>query len=699
MFSAQVNKKPHSPSLEVKPKKSLASRLKIPPLILILLAAALTAQAASERFRLPPPREIASEPEALSIDPRINILKPAPGPTLPPGQAAWPESGRLWLLLRLIPRPNTYFYAPFSLDTEGTDGTRPPADAVPVLRLEALDMQGTLLTDLEFYYPPGEVKNDPFSGLSLPVYNGSVQALAALPAELSGLKVQFRAEATICTPTACIPVRPTLTAELKPELFTPFPLEELPALNLALYRAGVRPRPPTPAPDPTEEITPLDEDDLPEEYLSALKTRYHQSGLEVDGLGQALLLGLIAGFILNFMPCVLPVITLKLGTLLGLGGWAGIAGDGAEAARRRSRLRLYALCFSLGILVWFGFIFALMALAGQLWGGFLQSPEMILGLTMLLFMLALGMFGLIRPPAPRLEISPRAPLVRQAFGSGLLATLLATPCSGPLLGGVLGWSVGRPGLYLGLTLLATALGMAAPFLLMVIRPELGRRLPRPGPWNQTLETVMGFVLLGVVVYLFSMLPQEKMPILTLSFLLLAFAAWLRKTTSRPTVRAPKEDPPAQAQPRPAGQRGTTKLVGGLTALALVLCALALPFAPPSGHSAWVNFTPAVFKTELGRRNLLLHFTADWCINCKALELTTLSEPRLRRWTHDYDLLRLKVDLTRKNPAGERLLRSLGGASIPFIAIIPAADPLHPTALRDLIGPETMESALRTGLRP
>lgn len=619
-------------------------------------------------------------------------LKPAV--TIPASLPAWLKESPLWLFVRISSNvENSYLYAPFALGQSSRE-QRETAEAVIPVSLEIIDDNGEPIQGAHFYYPPGGLKEDSFSGLRLPVYQNEILALGSIPGSLLGKKLYLKINALICTATSCTPFRKSYslqlnTADISSEILEP----ELLAAFMDYRTAPFGTDPADAAPGGPD--VPLDASKAPDElldnaieqaslegrlaaYISSLKPQYHAESLEVTNAWRAVLLGLLAGFILNFMPCVLPVISLKLGTLLGLGGWRSLEKNSPEAKRGRRRFRLYGLCFTLGVFVWFGLLFGIIGFAGMMWGQFFQSQELILGLAILLFVMALSMFGLVRIPLINVQVSGKASLPYQAFFGGLLATLLATPCSGPLLGGVLGWAVNQSTVYLGITLLAVAVGMSSPFILMVINPSLARLLPKPGPWTVTLERVMGFVLLATVLYLLSMLNQAKIFTVLAALLTLAFSAWL---WARPTS--------------PGKSRFT---LGRVLALVLLVPALYFPFSQRVTDTSWQNFNADTFQTYIGQRNMLVDFTADWCINCRAMEMTTLTEERLRRWGREYDLTFVRVDLTGDNPDGTALLRAMGSASIPLLAIIPAHDPQNPVVLRDLVTPAQVDKALKQAFK-
>ncbi len=403
-----------------------------------------------------------------------------------------------------------------------------------------------------------------------------------------------------------------------------------------------------------------------------LHPRYHLQALEVSSMGMAMLLGLIAGFVLNFMPCVLPVISLKLSSLLSATGVA-------DETERIRTFRQHNLWFAAGIMVWFMALAIILTLAGKAWGQIFQDERLVTGLLLLMFALGLSVFDVFELPMLSLRsdgATETGPW--NAFSTGLLATLLATPCSGPFLGGVLGWAFLQPPLVMGTILMAVGLGMALPYIGLALRPGLVRRFPKPGRWTTILQRLLGFFLMGTAAYLLTILPSEQLPRILLLLWLTGLAAWLWGTFG--------------------GLHVSRTQRWGVRVLCVAL--IALPFAYQSGTGQqaepWTPFTQRSFLAELGHRNLVVDFTADWCPNCKILEHTVLTDENRARWATTYDARFIRVDLTRDNPAGQALLEALGSQSIPVVALFPEGDTAgSPVVLRDLFPTDVADEAMRT----
>ncbi|MDR2125108.1 MAG: thioredoxin family protein [Desulfovibrio sp.] len=377
---------------------------------------------------------------------------------------------------------------------------------------------------------------------------------------------------------------------------------------------------------------------------------------------------MLAGLILNLMPCVLPVISIKFSALPAVSAVAG------NRARRRV-FREHCLLFAAGIMTWFCISALLLGWAGSLWGEVFQQPLVPAVLGLVLFLLALSLFGVFYLPVFDFRIGRTGHPRRQAFVGGLLATLLATPCSGPLLGAVLAWAVDKPLFLLAPAVFSVGVGMALPYLLMSLNPGVVRLLPKPGPWALRMEQLLGFLLMGSVVYISTLLPEHWVGPFLYNLLAVAAAAWLWGSIGGLNA-------------------GRARRIGaGVAACALLLLSVTWGLHAAAPDRGWENFDPKRFSAVLGREPMLLDFTADWCPSCKALEYATLSPGRMEDLRKRYNVRTIKVDLTRDAEAGNTLLKALRSSSIPLLALFPAGEGAsRPVVLRDLVTPGQLGEA-------
>lgn len=407
------------------------------------------------------------------------------------------------------------------------------------------------------------------------------------------------------------------------------------------------------------------------EQKYAFTPRYFLQALEVTSLGNALLLGLIAGLILNIMPCVLPVISLKLSAFLS-------SAQEADQAKRTALFREHNLFFALGILVWFSCLAAILTAAGLAWGQLFQNEWVLVFLTTLVFGLGLSAFNVFH--LPMVAFSSGAGSFRssrrEAFFTGLLATLLATPCSGPFLGGVLGWAFLQPPLILAITFMAIGFGMATPYLLLAAFPKLSRFLPKAGAWTNMLSTLIGFFLMGTAAYLLSLLPAAKLPAMLILLWTVAVCAWIFGRFANLQASTMKR-----------------RLIGGLCLLFIILAARGA-VTTVRIDAEWTSFEKGMFLQQLGHQPMVLDFTADWCPSCKVLEHTVLTPKNRAQWTRKYGVQFISVDMTAHNPDKQALLAALGSSSIPLVAFFPAGSQANtPLVLRDLFTTTQAEQAL------
>lgn len=406
----------------------------------------------------------------------------------------------------------------------------------------------------------------------------------------------------------------------------------------------------------------------PAEFDFALEPRYEAETFEISGFGMAVLVGLLAGLLLNAMPCVLPVLTFKVSGLLLMGGQ-----EDKEGLRR---FREHNLFFSAGVLTLFTALGLLFGAADMMWGQLYQHESILLVLLVLVFLMGLSMLGVFTLPVIDLKAGTDSRNPRlQSYLTGLVATFLATPCSGPMLGGVLGWAFTQSLVVLVVIFWAVGVGMALPYIVFSIWPQFARVLPRPGAWMKVFERFLGFCLLGTALYLLSILPVAKHMQVLMVLLLVSLGAWLWGQFCGPTA--------------PVLRR---RLLGTFC-LGILVAAVIWVLRPVAPLPHWKDFSSRDFVAELGAKPLLLEFTADYCPNCKFLEATVLTDERLRSLRARYGMELVRVDLTNPDAFAMRLLDALGSRSIPLTALFPAGEGARsPVVLRDVYTANQLEDA-------
>ena len=252
-----------------------------------------------------------------------------------------------------------------------------------------------------------------------------------------------------------------------------------------------------------------------------------------------------------------------------------------------------------------------------------------------------------------------------------------------LLGGVLAWGMTKPLPVLMTVFGSTGLGMALPYVAIALFPGLVRFLPRPGAWLATLERVLGLLLMGTAIYLFSLLPTDLHVKTLITLLVAATSAWIwgRWGSLRGSI--------------------TRRMFLGSFAVGAIALSTFWAFLPPQQETVpWAPFSEAQFRADLGKKAMIVEFTADWCPTCKVLERTTLAAPNLLPILDQYSVKAVKVDMTQKNDDHDRLLKSLNSASIPMLAIFPEGEGAsQPVILRDIYTVTDLHLALRQAKIP
>lgn len=364
----------------------------------------------------------------------------------------------------------------------------------------------------------------------------------------------------------------------------------------------------------------------------------------------AILFSFIGGLILNLMPCVFPVLSIKA---LGL----------AQSATKPATRHLHGWAYTAGCVATFTAIAAVMLLlrrGGDAvgWGFQLQSPVLVGALAYLFFAMGLSLSGLtnlgsrLAGTGSRLGGKEGLP---GSFFTGVLATVVASPCTAPFMGSALGYAVTQPAPVALAVFAALGLGMAAPFLLLSYSPKLGEKLPKPGPWMETLKNAFAFPMYLTAVWLVWVLGRQAgsdaIALLLAGAVALAFALW--------------------AWP----QQGWRPLRGGLAIAALVGAIAILPQLK-SGNgdksSYWETYSPT--KLEQARSSgkpVLINMTAAWCITCLANERVVLSSEAVSQQIEQLGVIALKGDWTNEDPQITELLAQYGRTSVPLYLVYPA----------------------------
>jgi thiol:disulfide interchange protein len=386
------------------------------------------------------------------------------------------------------------------------------------------------------------------------------------------------------------------------------------------------------------------------------------------GIFTFLLFGFLGGIILNLMPCVLPVISLK------------IFGFVQQAGQSRQKIFRSGIAFTIGIFAWFiALAVLLIALKGAgrdvTWGGFqFTNPYFVLALSVIVLVFALNLFGVFEISLPQpvtrnlLSTSERKDLLGSFF-QGVFATVLATPCTAPFLGTALGFAFTQSAAIILAMFIAIASGMSAPYLLLSAQPAWLRFLPRPGPWMLHVKQFMGFLLLATLLFLLYVvgaLRGLEGAIWASCFLLvISVACWMKGAFVVPTASA-------------------VRRIVVLVLMLLLVIGSGVYFIGDKFQSAkiasldsqirgdWQPFTPERLQTELEQgRTVFVDFTAAWCLTCKFNEASVLEAQDVRDAFQRHGIVKLKADWTNGDPVITKLLQKFGRPGVPLYVLYPA----------------------------
>lgn len=407
-----------------------------------------------------------------------------------------------------------------------------------------------------------------------------------------------------------------------------------------------------------------------------------------------LALAFLGGLILNIMPCVLPVIALKI---------LGFVNQSSEDARR---VRELGIIYMLGVLASFlvlaGLIISIKKATGAAnWGFQMQNPYFVVGMTVLVTLIALNLFGVFEIQLGGAALGTAANLASKegragAFYNGVLATLLATPCTAPALGAAVGAVITQPSHIVILTFLTIGFGLALPYVLLSWNPRWLKMLPKPGAWMERFKNSMGFPMLATALWLLSVAGKHfgKSGFLWIGLFLifLALAVWIW----------------GEFVQRGSRHRGWA--MGLAIAIALGGYAYALESqlhwrAPrlaensggveiEPGGIPWQKWSPAaVQQARAAGHPVLIDFTADWCLTCQVNKSTSLEIESVKRKLKETGAVPFLADFTLRNPQIAEELRRYDRAGVPLVIVLPGDPAAAPIILPELLTPGLVLEAL------
>jgi thiol:disulfide interchange protein len=575
------------------------------------------------------------------------------------------------LLLRFSPAPGYYLYRDrTSLKLEGAAGVRPDKPLWPAAKSHRDEHFG----DVSVYFDPIDVK--------LPLRRSRPEATPAT------LVITFQGCQTdgICYPPMTRRVKLALPAgkvnaradEAAPraDVITPLPnrerrAPEREASGIATQPLLIRPN------EPVDAAHAQDSPDASAD--NAQRTRPPGSGGGTPGtLLAALLLALAGGLVLNLMPCVLPILSLKV---LGV----------AQSGESRQRARSHALWYTAGVLVAFAIIGALvlaLRAAGQAagWGFQLQHPWFIAALVYLMFAVGLSLSGVFTLGGSLggvgQSLASRSGPVGDFF-TGVLACVVASPCVAPFMGAPLAYAFTAPALPAMLVFVALGLGLALPFLLIGFIPSLAKRLPRPGAWMETLKQVLAFPMYGTALWLLWVLGKQRgvdaMTLVLAGLVVTGLALWWFERS-----------------------RWRSQRVGVLLASLLLVASLAPIWAvtrieapgkvaAPTADNV-VAYSPQMLdRLRQDNRVVFVNMTADWCVTCKANERAVLGTHEFQDTLRRTNAVYMRGDYTNVDEEITAFLDEHKAVGVPLYVVYGPGAP--PTVLPTVLTQAIVEDAL------
>jgi thiol:disulfide interchange protein/DsbC/DsbD-like thiol-disulfide interchange protein len=416
---------------------------------------------------------------------------------------------------------------------------------------------------------------------------------------------------------------------------------------------------------------PMQDEEGPAQKLAAA----HSSLQAVEPppwLGTVLSAAFVGGLILNLMPCVLPVLSLKVFSLMRH------AGENPRAAW------IQGVAFTAGVVISFwvlaGLLLVFRAAGNQFgWGFQMQSSGFVLALIFIFFLLALNLFGVFEFGTSLVGVDAKATNhlggLLSSFLNGALATVAATPCTAPSMGWALGFAAQQPPFVALLIFTFLALGMATPYLLLTIFPGALRFVPKPGAWMEALKQFMGFLLMATVIFLVyvfgALVGQDQVPWLLMVLLLAGVSAWIYGRWGTPGH---------------SRDVGIAAIISSLVILyysidwGIDLAFVAPPPPPAVSHAAgqeefaWQPWSPVAVDAELAKgRPVFVDFTAAWCLSCKVNERLALDTDSVRAAFVKKNVALFRADWTHSDPEISKTLRQFNRDGVPLYLLYSPRD--------------------------
>ncbi len=407
-----------------------------------------------------------------------------------------------------------------------------------------------------------------------------------------------------------------------------------------------------------------------------------QSNSEVSGILIALAFAFVGGLILNLMPCVLPVLSIK------------ILGFVEQSANDKKEIIMHGILFTAGVVISFwvlaGLLLVLRAGGEELgWGFQLQSPIFIMILSILLFVFGLNLFGVFEVGNSLMSIGNKVASSGKtgAFLSGVTATVLATPCTAPFMGSALGFALTQPAISTILIFTFLGFGIAFPYLILSMFPRWLEFLPKPGNWMNNLKQFMGFLLFATIIWLAWVLGiqsgSDSIIGLLIALLFSGMAAWIYGKWANII------------------QKRLTRLIASIIALALLLGGTITGLNLIGDHTdsnslskklsdglQWQDYSPQLVEDLLSEGSpVFIDFTAAWCLSCQVNERIAFTDDDVIKEFAQKNITAIKADWTNRDEEITKALAEFGRNSVPLYVYYEQGNSSEPVILPEILTPE------------